>query len=172
MCDNALFACDTFVKGKIAFDLCFYRWESKAILRYIAKRHSLEAWHPSNAQQRALCDIAIAFDTNSFVPFVTAKLAAPAIGVGFPTAKALAEAEKKWSEDIWPSLQHLLQRTECHLLGGITPSIADLVILGNLVPLYGICPDSFAAKTAGLKSYFDALRACFAAQIQQVHERG
>ena len=146
----------------MAFDLCFYRWESKAILRYIAKKHSLEAWHPSNAHQRALCYIAIY--TNSFVPIIAGKLVAPAMGVGSPTAKALAEAEKKWSEDIWPSLQHLLQRTEGPLLGGFTTSIADLAFPGPALL------DSVAAKTAGLKSYFDALRASLpSAQLQQVH---
>ena len=81
------------------------------------------------------------------------------MGFGSPTAKELEEAEKKWNDDVWPSLQHLLQRTEGPLLGGSKPSIADLAFLGNLVPLYGKCPDSFAAKTAGLKSYFDALKA-------------
>jgi glutathione S-transferase len=137
----------------------FPRWESKAILRYIANKHSLEAWYPSDAKQRAVCDIALDFHSNSFVPIVGAKIVYPAVGFGTATPAEVAEAEKKWNEDVWPTFQHLNQRLEGPLLGGSKPNIADLAFLGYLVMLFGKCPGSFAAKTAGLRSYFDALKA-------------
>ena len=81
------------------------------------------------------------------------------MGFGTATPEEVAEAEKKWKEDVWPAFEHLNQRLEGPLLGGSKPSIADLAFLGYLVMLFGKCPGSFAATTPGLKSYFDALKA-------------
>ena len=75
------------------------------------------------------------------------------------TADELKEAESKWNSDIWPALDHLLKRIEGPLLGGTKPSIADLAFLGNTLMVLGKTPDSFVAKSAGLRAYFDALRA-------------
>jgi glutathione S-transferase len=99
------------------------------------------------------------FHANSFVPIVGSKIVYPAVGFGSATPEEVAEAQKKWNEDIWPTFQHLNKRVEGPLLGGSKPNIADLAYLGYLVMLFGKCPDSFAAKTEGLKAYFDALKA-------------
>ena len=128
-------------------------------MRYIATKHQLEAWYSSDAQKRAICDIALDFHTNSFVPIIGPKIIYPTVGFGSPTADELKEAEDKWNDDVWPAFEHLLKRSGGPFLGGAKPCIADLPFLGFLVMLYGKCPTSFAAKTAGLKSYFDALKA-------------
>ena len=80
------------------------------------------------------------------------------MGWGSPTADELKEAEAKWTNDVWPAFEHILKRSGGPLIGGAKPCIADVAYLGYLVMLYGKCPTSFAAQTAGLKSYFDALK--------------
>jgi glutathione S-transferase len=135
------------------------RWESKAILRYIANKHGLEAWYPSDPKQRALCDLALDFHSTCFMPVVGGKILFPSVGFGTVTAEEVAEAEKKWNEDVWPTFQHLNQQVDGPLLGGSKPNIADLAFLGFLVMLFGKCPSSFAGKSEGLRSYLEALKA-------------
>ncbi len=81
------------------------------------------------------------------------------MGFGKITDTEKADAEKEWNSVVFPSFQHLNKQLEGPLLGGSKPSIADLAFLGYLAMLYGKCPDSFAAKNAELKAYFEALKA-------------
>ena len=149
------------MRANVLFPYCelWCRWESKAILRYIANKHNLEAWYSTDAKQRAICDLALDLHANNFAPIVGPKLVFPAIGFGSPTPEELTEAEAKWTNDVWPAIEHILKRSGGPFIGGAKPCIADLAFMGYLVMLFGKCPSSFVAKTAGLKSYFDALKA-------------
>ena len=82
------------------------------------------------------------------------KIVFSALGFGTPTPEEMKEAEAKWTNDVWPAIDHILKRS-----GSTKPCIADLAFMGYFVMLYGKCPMSFVARTAGLKSYFDALKA-------------
>ena len=129
-------------------------------MRYIATKYNLTYWYSTDVQQRAICDLALDFHTHSFAPIIGPKLIFPATGFGSPpSADELREAENKWNNDVWPSFEHILKKSGGPLIGGTNPCIADLPFLGFLFVLFGKCPTSFAAKTAGLKSYFDALKA-------------
>jgi glutathione S-transferase len=135
------------------------RWESKAILRYIANKHSLEAWYPSDTKQRAICDTALDYHANSFAPLVGSSIIYPAAGFKTATAEEVAEAEKKWKEDVWPTFQHLNKQLDGPLLGGTKPSLADLAFLGYLVMLFGKCRGRVAANTHARESDLNALKA-------------
>lgn len=137
----------------------FRRWESKAITRYLANKHNLASWYPADVKERAICDIALDFYSSAFYPLIFQKIVSPKLGWAKLSSADTEAAEKSWNDDVWPALSHLLQRSGGPLLGGAKPSIADASFLGSLVMLFGKCADSFAAKTPGLRAYFDALKA-------------
>jgi glutathione S-transferase len=135
-------------------------WESKSILRYIANKHNLESWYPSDPQKRGVVDLALDFCANVFGPVVGPKVAYPKAGFGGPVSVEELEAtEKKWGEEVMPAFEHILKRSGGPLLGGAKPNIADLAFLGNLVMVFSRCPDSFVCKTASLVAYYAAAKA-------------
>ena len=139
-------------------DYCM--WESKSILRYIANKYSLEAWYPSDPQKRGVCDMALDFCANVFAPIVGPTVVYPKAGFSGPVSDAdLKAAETKWSTDVMPAFENIIQRSGGPLCGGAKPNIADLAFLGNLVMVYTKCPDSFVCKTASLTAYYNAAKA-------------
>ena len=62
----------------------FTMWESKSILRYVANKHQLEAWYPTEVQKRATIDLALDFCANIFQTICGPKLAYPAAGWAGP----------------------------------------------------------------------------------------
>ena len=135
-------------------------WESKSILRYIANKHNLESWYPTDPQKRGIVDMTLDFCANVMAPILGPKLVYPKAGFSGPvSAEELESAEKKWAEDVMPAFEHILMRSGGPFCGGAKPNIADLAILGNLVMVYGKCPDSFVCKTESLTAYYTALKA-------------
>lgn len=140
----------------------FTLWESKAILRYICNKHKLEQWYPSDVKARAITDLALDFLGNSFVKVVGNKVLYPAAGFAGPvSADDLKAAEAEFNSDLVPALKHLIARTEGPLIGGTKPSIADIAFMGYLHPIMLKCPDSFPAKNADVKAYYEASKAAF-----------
>mmetsp|Transcript_900 Transcript_900/g.2241 ORF Transcript_900/g.2241 Transcript_900/m.2241 type:complete len:180 (+) Transcript_900:273-812(+) len=138
----------------------FTMWESKSILRYIANKHNLEAWYPTDPQKRAHVDLALDFCNNNFQNVIGPKVVYPIVGIVSPLSEAeAAEVEKQWKEDVMPSFEHILRRSGGPLFGGSRPNIADLAFLGHLVTVFGKAPDSFVCKTEAISSYFAAVKA-------------
>ena len=138
----------------------FTMWESKSILRYIANKHRLEAWYPSDAHQRATIDLALDFCANSFQTIVGPKVVYPVAGFSGPISdEDKAKAEKQWNDDVVPAFEHIVKRNGGPLVGGAKPNIADLAFLGQLVMGYSKCPDSFLFKAPSVVAYFHACKA-------------
>jgi glutathione S-transferase len=137
----------------------FDRWESRAILRYLASKYGLEAWYPADLKLRANCEEALEFHAKSFVPTVGKYLLYPAKFAGsVPTKEQLDTVVKNFQpvwQELWPTLKALLDKRTGPFLGGENPNIADLAFFGYLIPLFGLFPDIKAATD--LKGYYTKL---------------
>ena len=73
----------------------FILWESKAILRYIAGKHKLEAMYPADVKARANCDLQMDFFGHSFYSVVGVKNLYPVVGFAGPDAEPKATEVRK-----------------------------------------------------------------------------
>lgn len=138
----------------------FTMWESKAILRYVANKHSLEDWYPSDLKKRAICDLALDFLGNSFIKIVNLKVLYPAAGFAGPVPEDEAKKEEEnFNADVMPAFSHILSRLDGPLIGGTKPNIADIAFFGSVHLVMLKCPDSYPSKNPVLKEYYAALKA-------------
>jgi glutathione S-transferase len=135
----------------------FILWESKAILRYIAGKHKLEAMYPADVKARANCDLQMDFFGHSFYPVVGVKNLYPAVGFAGPDAEPKA-TEAKFNEDIVPSMKNLLGRIEGPLMGGTKPNLADFAFFGLLHGIMCKMPDCYVCKDETISGYYGALK--------------
>ena len=72
-------------------DYGYTMWESKAILRYICNKHTLEQWYPTDYKKRGTCDLALDH-FNVWVTEITYKLLYPAAGFAPPVEDSVIKA--------------------------------------------------------------------------------
>lgn len=128
-------------------------------MRYIANKYSLESWYPTDPKQRAVCELALDFHSNNFGPIVGPKIVYEVMKWATPTTAEKEEAQKKWNDEVMPTMTHILKLSGGPLIGGAKPCIADLAFLGSLVMLTNKCPNSYAATNDTVKKYFADLKA-------------
>jgi glutathione S-transferase len=111
-------------------------WESCAIMQYLANKHGLEDWYPSDPGERAMVDSAMFYLTGTFYPLLT-RATYPTLGFGqYPgevgTADVDDELKAKAQQDATEALAAPLEAFNTWFLdgrrfvGGDHPSIADL----------------------------------------------
>lgn len=87
---------------------------TNAILRYLADKYHLEAWYPADVKERALCDLALDFHSNSFKPFVDDITSKPKASAEWDDKSADGQ---KWEKDLLPALDHIIRREHGVTLG-------------------------------------------------------
>uniref|UniRef100_A0A7S0NFD5 GST N-terminal domain-containing protein n=1 Tax=Hanusia phi TaxID=3032 RepID=A0A7S0NFD5_9CRYP len=96
-------------------DAGLHLWEANAALRYICTKEELTSWYPADLQKRATCDNALEFHGNVLMPLLTKALESYKKGEEL-AAEAVKEDEEKFLGDVWPAMDHLIQRGEGPLL--------------------------------------------------------
>eukprot|EP01062_Namystynia_karyoxenos_P019129 TRINITY_DN1716_c0_g1_i1.p2 TRINITY_DN1716_c0_g1~~TRINITY_DN1716_c0_g1_i1.p2 ORF type:complete len:419 (+),score=75.44 TRINITY_DN1716_c0_g1_i1:90-1259(+) len=136
-------------------------WESASILRYISNKWAPGShWYPSDLKARALCDMMLDHRQTSIYPILGPVLLYPKVGFGPPkSAEEEAAALEKFTNDVWPAVQHVIRLNGGSFLGGARPNIADVANLGILQALSWAVPDCPALAVEGVKAYMDALAA-------------
>jgi glutathione S-transferase len=111
-------------------------WESCAIMQYLANKHGLDEYYPTDPGRRAMVDSAMFYLIGTFYPLV-ARATYPTLG--FPqyageaaTSDADDEVKAKAQKDAEEALAMPLEAFNKHFLdgerfiGGDSPSIADI----------------------------------------------
>jgi glutathione S-transferase len=120
---NPFHCCPTLEDGDLIV------WESNAILRYVAAKYKLEAWYPTDLQQRAKVDQVLDYRQTSLYSHL-AKTCYPGLGFG---------GDKDAVEGAIPGLVKELEAFASYYLkdgkfarGFEQPTIADLAIIPAL----------------------------------------
>lgn len=87
-------------------------WESKAILRYICNKHSLEQWYPADYKKRGVCDLGLDFYF-TWATDVFYKVLYPAAGFAGPVEPSVLEAAE-------------VERTPCSVVRGQADSCVHM----------------------------------------------
>ena len=116
--------------------------ESCAIMQYLANKHGLEQFYPSDPGERAMIDNAMFYLVGTFYPLLT-RATYPALGFGqYPgevaTSDADDEMKAKAQKDAEAALAEPLEVFRSFFLdgkrfiGGDNPSIADMRLAATL----------------------------------------
>jgi glutathione S-transferase len=117
-------------------------WESCAIMQYLANKHGLERFYPSDPGRRAMIDSAMFYLTGTVYPLL-ARATYPTLGFGqYPgevaTSDADDDAKAKAAKDAEAALAKPLEvyreffLAETPFIGGDEPSIADIRLAATL----------------------------------------
>ena len=129
-----LLECEGLPKGSL--------WESCAIMQYLANKHGLDAFYPTEAGERAMTDSAMFYIVGTLYPLV-ARATYPTLG--FPqyagevaTSEADDEMKAKAQKDAEAAIAQPLDAFHTFFLegrtfiGGDAPSIADIRLAATL----------------------------------------
>jgi len=133
-------------------------WGTTTILRYVCGKLDLDSWLPCDLETRGLCDNALEFWSSSFLDFAN-KVLYPAVGLMEPLSPEKAQStQTSFTSDIWPAMQHLLNKGSGDVLGGKSANISDLCFVIYLELICAVLPDHYVSKHEGVKKYVSGVR--------------
>jgi glutathione S-transferase len=147
-------------------------WESCAIMQYLANKHNLEQFYPTDPARRAMVDSAMFYVTGTLYPLV-ARATYPALGFpAYPGEVAASDATAEAKEAARLAAQQALDEPlatiasffigDQKFIGGNTPSIADIRLASTLEFLSAINYAPPAWVPAYLAAMATALGAAYA----------
>ena len=153
-------------------------WESCAIMQYLANKHGLDEYYPTDPAQRAMVDSAMFYLIGTFYPLV-ARATYPTLG--FPqypgeaaTSDADDEVKAKAQKDAEEALAMPLEAFNKHFLdgkrfiGGDSPSIADIRLAVTLEFLRSIDYDFPAWAEEYMSAVEEALGDAYSEPVADV----
>ena len=165
-----LLECEGLPKGSL--------WESCAIMQYLANKHGLDAFYPTEAGERAMTDSAMFYIVGTLYPLV-ARATYPTLG--FPqyagevaTSEADDEMKAKAQKDAEAAIATPLEALYAHFLdgrkfiGGEAPSIADIRLAVTLEFLHAIDYDFPAWADGYMTAVEEALGDAYSQPVQDV----
>jgi glutathione S-transferase len=153
-------------------------WESCAIMQYLANKHGLDEYYPTDPGQRAMVDSAMFYLVGTFYPLV-GRATYPTLG--FPqypgeaaTSDADDEVKAKAQKDAEEALAMPLEAFNKHFLdgkrfiGGDSPSIADIRLAVTLEFLRAIDYDFPAWAEEYMSAVEEALGDAYSEPVADV----
>ena len=153
-------------------------WESCAIMQYLANKHGLDEYYPTDPGQRAMVDSAMFYLIGTFYPLV-ARATYPVLG--FPQyageaatsdaddaikAKAQKDAEEALATPLEAFNKHFLDGKR--FIGGDSPSIADIRLAVTLEFLRSIDYDFPAWAEEYMSAVEEALGDAYSEPVADV----